>query len=106
MPIFLETPESAMFLVLLHYKKPLEEVDRWSAEHRAFLEAHYASGHFLISGRRQPRTGGVILATGSREDIEAIVRRDPFHREQVADYDIIEFQPMMAAEPLAAFRMA
>ena len=48
----------------------------------------------------------MILATGSREDIEAIVRRDPFHREQVADYDIIEFQPMMAAEPLAAFRMA
>ena len=87
-----------MFLILLTYKKPLAEVDRFVAEHRAFLERHYASGHFLLSGRKEPRTGGVILATAARRcDIEDIVRRDPFHREGIADYEIVEFLPTMAA---------
>src|SRR3990167_3644511 len=78
------TESRFMFLILLTYKKPLAEVDRFVAEHRAFLERHYASGHFLLSGRKEPRTGGVILATAARRcDIEDIVRRDPFHREEI-----------------------
>lgn len=90
-----------MFLILLTYKKPLTEVDHFVAEHRAFLEQHYASGQFLLSGRKEPRTGGVILATAERRsDVEEIVRRDPFHREAIADYDIIEFLPTMAATQL------
>lgn len=94
-----------MFLVLLHYKKPLAEVDRFVAEHRAFLERHCASGHFLLSGRREPRSGGVILAkAGARSELEEIVRGDPFYREQVAEYEIIEFLPSMAAEPFSALQ--
>jgi uncharacterized protein YciI len=91
-----------MFLILLSYKKPLAEVDPFVAEHRAFLEHHYASGHFLMSGRKEPRTGGVILATaGSRSDIEEIIRNDPFYREDIAAYDIVEFLPSMTAAHLA-----
>lgn len=91
-----------MFLILLSYKKPLAQVDLLVAEHRAFLERHYASGQFLLSGRKEPRTGGVILATaGSRAEIEEIVRGDPFHREAIADYDIVEFLPSMADARLA-----
>ena len=94
-----------MFLIILTYKRPLAEVDVFVAEHRAFLEKHYASGHFLLSGRKLPRDGGVILAKGdSREEIEAIVRLDAFHREQLADYQIIEFQASMTAATLAAFK--
>lgn len=90
-----------MFLILLTYTKPLAEVDRFVAEHRAFLERHYASGQFLLSGRKEPRTGGVILATaGQRSEIEDIVRRDPFHREGIAEYEIVEFVPTMAAAHL------
>jgi uncharacterized protein YciI len=95
-----------MFLVLLSYTKPLDEIDRWLPEHRAFLEEHYASGHFLLSGRKEPRTGGLILVRASSRDmVEAIVRRDPFHREQVADYEIIEFLPSMSVDSLAELRM-
>ena len=83
-----------MFVILLHYIKPLTEVDRHLAEHRAYLERHYASGHFLLSGAKAPRTGGVILAKGSsKAEIEQIVQHDPFHREQVAEYEIVEFTP-------------
>lgn len=91
-----------MFVILLHYKKPLGEVDRFIAEHVDYLTRHYAAGHFLLSGRRKPRDGGVILATGaSRAEIEEIVAGDPFHREQIADYEIVEFLPSMAATALA-----
>lgn len=92
-----------MFVVLLNYIKPLFEVDRFVDEHREFLKCHYASGHFLLSGRKEPRTGGVILVTAeTRADVESIIRNDPFHREKIADYEIIEFLPSMSADFLAA----
>jgi uncharacterized protein YciI len=51
-----------MFVVTLNYKKSLSDVDRLVDEHRAFLEHHYIFGHFLLSRRKEPRTGGIILS--------------------------------------------
>lgn len=91
-----------MFVILLHYIKPLEEVDRHVAAHRAWLERHYASGHFLLSGRKEPRTGGVIVALAEdRAALDAILAQDPFALAGVADYTVTEFIPAMAAERLA-----
>ncbi|QDQ27907.1 GTP cyclohydrolase [Chitinimonas arctica] len=91
-----------MFLLILSYKKPLAEVDRFVAEHRAFLERYYESGQFLLSGRKEPRTGGVIFANVESEtELAEIIRQDPFCREQIADYEIIEFIPSMSAEHLS-----
>jgi uncharacterized protein YciI len=94
-----------MFAILLNYIKPMSEVDRFVGEHREFLERHYASGHFLLSGRKEPRTGGVILANAeTRAEIESIVLNDPFNREKIAEYEIIEFLPSMAAAHLSTLR--
>lgn len=91
-----------MFVVLLSYTAPLAEVDRHLSAHREFLSANYATGTFLLSGRKQPRDGGVILAKAeSREALEAILAQDPFHAHAVADYQIVEFTPTMAAPSLA-----
>ena len=91
-----------MFIIVLSYKKPLAEVNRFVGEHREFLQSHYASGQFLLSGPRQPRTGGIIVAKAdSREDVERIIQDDPFHREQIAEYEIIEFIPSMTAPLLS-----
>jgi len=96
-----------MFLVLLSYKKPLAEVDRHVAAHMEFLARHYASGEFLLSGRKQPRSGGVILATvANRTQMEVIVRSDPFVSEGVADYEIIEFIASTTAPALHSVREA
>ena len=95
-----------MFVVSLTYVKPLADVDALAAEHRGFLEAHYASGHFLLSGRKQPRDGGVIIAAaGSKAEVEEIIRKDPFHRGGVAEYTIVEFLPTMADARLEAFKV-
>ncbi|ACB95034.1 YciI family protein [Beijerinckia indica] len=94
-----------MFVVLLHYTKPLAEVDRFVGEHREFLERYYASGHFLLSGRQEPRTGGVILAKGpTKAEIEHIIRLDPFYKEQIAEYQIVEFVPSMSDPQLASLK--
>jgi uncharacterized protein YciI len=89
----------ATFIVLLNYIKPMSEVDRLAPEHREYAAHQYASGNFLLSGRKEPRTGGVILARAeSREALDAILAGDPFRREAVADYEIVEFLPMMSAD--------
>lgn len=91
-----------MFLVLLNYLKPIGDVERVAPEHRAYAARHYAAGHFLLSGRKLPRTGGVILAQAeSRAALDEILREDPFHREGIAEYEVVEFQPVMSAERFA-----
>ena len=94
-----------MFVILVKYVKPLEEVDRAVEAHRKFLARYYASGHFLLSGPREPRTGGVILANGeSKPELEKIIQQDPFFIAHIAEYEIVEFKPVMAAEAFAGFR--
>ena len=62
---------STIYVVVLTYIKPLEEVDRAIPPHR-MAQKGYADGLFLASGRRIPRTGGVILAKcDSRETLQA-----------------------------------
>ena len=90
-----------MFLVLLTYLQPLDAVDACLAEHREYLQRHYAAGVFQLSGPRQPRDGGVILATASSAaELQAILETDPFHVHGVAAYRIIEFNPSMAGPGL------
>ena len=96
-----------MFVILLNYIKPLSEVDRFVEEHCAFLECYNASGHFLLSGRKEPRTGGIILSkAATRAEIEAILLHDPFNREQIAEYEIVEFLPSMSAAHLAHLKIS
>lgn len=46
-----------------------------------------------VPGRRNPRTGGIILIdAGIRAEVERIISEDPFHKYHIAEYDVIEFQ--------------
>ena len=83
-----------MFVVLLTYEKGLAEIDRLMREHVRFLQEQYDAGVFVALGRRVPRTGGVILASGTdKASLEAIMARDPFVREGAARFEVIEFTP-------------
>lgn len=90
-----------MFVVILTYVRPLDVIDSLLAEHVAWLERHYAAGYFHASGRRVPRTGGVILAHGlDRAALDAVLAQDPFKREGAAEYQVIEFVPGKTSEAL------
>ena len=83
-----------MFLALLKYIKPLEEVEHFLDEHVQFLDTYYSQQKFIFSGRRNPRTGGVILINTSTEaEVKRIISQDPFHKHDIAEYEIIEFAP-------------
>ena len=88
-----------MFVIELVYKADLNAIDAHMAAHMKFLKKYYASGHFLISGRKIPRDGGIILAAGrNRSEIEAIAREDPFYEHGLAEVRIIEFRASQRAD--------
>jgi uncharacterized protein YciI len=90
-----------MFVIELTYKADLAEIDAHMAAHVVFLKKYYASGNFLVSGRKIPRDGGIILAVGaSRQQIEAIIEEDPFYRHGLADFRIIEFRASQRANDI------
>lgn len=94
-----------MFIVSLTYTCEMAQVDAHLAAHVAYLKEQYALGNFVASGRKVPRTGGVILARcESREALDAVLELDPFHKENVAAYEIQEFIPTMVGEGLEAMR--
>lgn len=95
-----------MFVIELVYKAPLEAIDARMPAHMRFLKKYYASGHFLVSGRKVPRDGGIIVAVGtSRQEIEEIIQEDPFVTARLADYRIVEFRASQRAPDIEA-RMA
>ena len=69
-----------MFIAILTYKKPLEEVDR-------FLQT--------------PRIGGVIMIKAeNRTAVDAIIAKDPFNINGIADYQIVGFTPTMFCDDI------
>ncbi|MDE6146278.1 MAG: YciI family protein [Muribaculaceae bacterium] len=89
-----------MFIAILTYKKPLEEVDRHLQVHRNYLAKHYAAGDFIASGPQTPRIGGVIMIKAdNRAAVDCIIAQDPFYINGIADYQIVEFTPTMFCDP-------
>lgn len=81
-----------MFIINLNYIVPLDELDAYMAEHVKYLHKYYAKNIFVASGRKVPRTGGIILALAdSKEAIEEIIAEDPFYKHQLAEFAITHF---------------
>lgn len=88
-----------MYVISLKYKKDLAEIEPLIHAHNLFLEKYYAEGTFIISGRKNPRTGGIIIAKNiKRETLNEILKEDPFYQSEIADYEITEFIPTKSNE--------
>jgi uncharacterized protein YciI len=95
---------TSMFILSLTYVKSNEEADKQMEPHMAWVKEGYDKGWFLASGRKVPRTGGVILSIGDRAGIEAYVAADPFTIHGIAEYDITEVALTTAVEGLEALK--
>ena len=83
-----------MYILNLNYIKEVSEVEKHLEEHIKFLEKYYEMGKFICSGRKNPRTGGVILLNAeSLSEVEKIILEDPFNINEIAEYEITEFFP-------------
>lgn len=85
-----------MFVVELTYKVELNKVDEYLVAHIDYLKKQYAANAFIASGRKIPRTGGLILSKlETKEELLKVLNKDPFKIHDLADYRITEFIPSM-----------
>jgi len=81
-----------MFIIDLNYIVPLEELDQHMANHVKYLRKYYKKNIFVASGRKVPRTGGIILALAdSRDEVDLIIQEDPFYKLELAEFTITHF---------------
>ena len=97
-----------IFIVATTYTKPLDEVGKFRQEHFAFIQKNSAkravvsqkkkidAGKFIAGGRQNPPTGGLILAYNvTREELEEILKEDPYYRNSLIETVITEFTPAL-----------
>ena len=93
-----------MFIILLSYKKEISEVEKLIDLHIKFLDKYYANNKFIFSGRKNPRTGGVILVRNvDRNELTEIIKQDPFFQNEVANYEVTEVIPTRYHKDFAHF---
>ncbi|AXG71907.1 YCII-related domain protein [Kordia sp. SMS9] len=83
-----------MYIISLTYKVPIATVEVHLEDHIAYLNLQYELGNFQASGRKVPRTGGIILSTlKDKKQLEAVLAKDPFKIHDLATYELTEFIP-------------
>jgi uncharacterized protein YciI len=93
-----------MFIIDLNYIVPLDELDKHMTAHVKFLQKYYKENIFIASGRKVPRTGGIILAlAASKEALQKIMEEDPFYIHKLAEFTITEFLTSQSHAEFKAF---
>ena len=94
-----------MFIVTITYTQPIEAIEAKTAEHREWLDQHVASGLIIAGGPMVPRTGGILVVRsgGTKEELETLLKADPFHVHGLADYAVTEFKAGKLNPALAPF---
>jgi uncharacterized protein YciI len=83
------------FLVDINYLLPYEQLADILPAHRSFLQTGYEKGILLMSGPKEPRTGGFVIARSeAQSDLEAFFENDPYRIKKVASYNFMEFNPV------------
>ncbi len=81
-----------VFLITLQYIKPQFAVDQYFPQHKKYLDHYVAKGKFICCGRKKLPTGEFILCTAEdRKEAQQIVAEDPFDKNQLAVYEIVEY---------------
>ena len=84
-----------MFIANLKYKKSTEEVNKVLEAHLEYLDKYFEKEIYMYRKKSFPELGGVILFDSNNlEEAKKILYEDPFYIEEIADYEIIEFQPV------------
>ena len=90
-----------IFIVATTYTKPLDEVGKFRQDHFEFIQKNIDAGKFIAGGRQNPPTGGLILAYNvTREELEEILKEDPYYKNNLIETVITEFTPALFDENL------
>ncbi|TSA85911.1 hypothetical protein FNU79_09040 [Deinococcus detaillensis] len=90
-----------LFVITSRYLKPAELIAEITPRHRTWLDQHYRSGTFLVSGRMPSGAGGVLLAKAETQaELEALFEDDPFVLEGCSEYSYTAFTPVKRGKSL------
>lgn len=88
-----------MYLVITTYVVPMQAVEVQRAEHVEWVAKYVKNGTFIIAGPRRGQYGGVIVArTMDKVELDRILSEDSFVREGVVEVNVVDFDPMFAAD--------
>lgn len=90
-------------IMIIRYRKPLDEVAAVTPAHRAYLAELHDRGLLLASGPFDPRTGGLLLfrlPDGDMAELERIRDGDPFRQNGIADYELQRWNPVIGTSEL------
>lgn len=90
-----------MFFILLKFSSNKANAGQFMDGHNAWLKEGFSKGTFLLAGSIQPKLGGVVIAHNvTLEQIQTIVKEDPFVAEDVVTAEVIEITPSKAVPQL------
>ena len=84
-------------VVLLSYDGAQDAIDALMPDHLAWVTKAYDDGTVLMSGRRTPWTGGVMLVRGNKDTADALMATSPWIAKGLATAEVIGFTTGMAA---------
>ena len=91
-------------LAIVRYRRPLEEVNLTTEEHRAYLRELKQQGILIAAGAMDPRTGGALLLRVPDNDVAGTLDRvrdgDPYWQKGLAQYELIPWKPMIGKDDL------
>lgn len=87
-------------VVELSYTVDPDQITALRPAHLQWLQAAMDDGRLLLSGRKIPVTGGMLLVRGPQEEVQAWCETDPFFIEGVAEYRYFAFAPSMISPDL------
>jgi len=91
-------------IVIVSFKKSLDVLNQHLASHRAYLDECYEKNYFIASGQNSLHTGGVIISQLSdKTKLEKIIKQDPLHIHDIADYEFMEFTPTKYHQGFSSF---
>ncbi|WP_435263696.1 YciI family protein [Tenacibaculum sp. nBUS_03] len=81
-----------MFIINFNFLKPLEETNKYTELHKAYVTEQYEKNKFIIGGAKKPRNVGVMLLNECLdEEILAILENNPLIFKGLAEYNLIKF---------------
>ena len=90
-----------LYAITLTYARPKPEVEAHLDSHRQWLVDEIKAGRILAAGPLESGAGGFVLAFAEdRGEIDAMIRRDSFHRQGVATFDVQAFSAALRAAAL------
>lgn len=80
-----------MYIISTTYLADLSVIESHLNEHLRWLLSHYEAKIFIASGRKQPWTGSVILASAvDRALLDEVLAEDPFAQAGLVRSEITE----------------